>query len=63
MKTYLHVQTEPPTHLHGVVNKTVVAQKCPFWGSRRALLGEDEQVDCIIYKKHCLTLKCTELSP
>jgi len=52
MKTYLHVQTETPTHLNGVVNKTVVAQKYPFWGPRRALLGEDKQVDCTIYKNH-----------
>jgi hypothetical protein len=62
VKTYLHVHAELPTQVHGVVNKIVVAQKYPFWGPRRALLGEDKQVDCIIYKNHCVTLKCTELS-
>lgn len=63
MKTYLHVLTETLTHLHGVVNNTVVAQKYPFWGPRRALLGEDKKLDCTIYKNHCVTLKYAELSP
>ena len=63
MKTYLHVQIEQPTQLHAVVNKTVVAQKYTFWGTRCALVGEDKQVDCIIYKNYCVTLKCTEQSP
>jgi hypothetical protein len=63
VQAYLHVYSKPPPHLHGTVNKIVVAEKYAFWESRGALLEEDKQVDCIMFRNHHVTLKSMELSP